>query len=122
MTSAEPAAVPAGSAQAVAGEPSAPRLSTLGRGPALWILIAMAAGIGLGRAIPGLNSAMAEVGIRGVPLPIAVAVATFGATSGQALSGVVGPLVELPVPVGLVRAALAWRRKFGADEAAATSP
>jgi len=45
-------------------------------------------------------------------LAIAVAIATYGATSGQALAGVVGPLIEVPVLVALVYVSLALRERF----------
>ncbi|EHK84437.1 arsenical-resistance protein [Rhodococcus pyridinivorans AK37] len=38
-----------------------------------------------------------------------MAIGTFGVTSGQALAGVVGPLIEVPVLVALVYVSLALR-------------
>lgn len=52
-------------------------------------------------------------------LAIAVAIATFGAASGQALAGVVGPLIEVPVLVALVYVSLALRHRFSAERSAA---
>jgi arsenite transporter len=45
-------------------------------------------------------------------LAIAVAIATYGPTSGQALAGVVGPLIEVPVLVALVYVSLQLRKRF----------
>jgi len=49
-------------------------------------------------------------------LAIAVAIGVFGVSSGQALAGVVGPLIEVPVLVALVYVALWARRRYYATD------
>ena len=69
-----------------------------------FVSLALSRGVGLNYA-KSTSVAFTAAG-NNFELAIAVSIGTFGIASGQALAGVVGPLIEVPVLVGLVYVAL----------------
>jgi arsenical-resistance protein len=84
----------------------------------VYFVVVLTAGMLLGRALglgyPRTTTLAFTAAGNNFELAIAVTIATFGVASGQALAGVVGPLIEVPVLVGLVYVALSARRWFPA--------
>ncbi|WP_114907635.1 ACR3 family arsenite efflux transporter [Ornithinimicrobium murale] len=78
--------------------------------------VGFAVGKGLGLSYERTTTLAFTAAGNNFELAIAVAIATFGVTSGQALAGVVGPLIEVPVLVGLVYVSLALRDRFPHQE------
>ncbi|MBU1227993.1 MAG: ACR3 family arsenite efflux transporter [Actinobacteria bacterium] len=77
----------------------------------MWV-ISFAIGLRLGIGYPRNTSIAFTAASNNFELAIAVAIGVYGVTSGPALAGVVGPLIEVPVLVGLVYVALWARRRF----------
>lgn len=84
-----------------------------------YFVLVFVAGMVLGRVLnlgyPRTTTLAFTAAGNNFELAIAVAIGTFGVTSGQALAGVVGPLIEVPVLVALVYAALWARSRFFPD-------
>ena len=74
--------------------------------------VAFGLGLRLGIGYPRNTTLAFTAASNNFELAIAVAIGVYGVTSGQALAGVVGPLIEVPVLVGLVYVALWARRRF----------
>jgi ACR3 family arsenite transporter len=73
-------------------------------------------GLRLGMGYPRNTTLAFTAASNNFELAIAVAIGVYGVTSGQALAGVVGPLIEVPVLVGLVYVALWARSRFYGGE------
>ena len=89
----------------------------------MWV-VSFAIGLRLRIGYPRNTTLAFTAASNNFELAIAVAIGVYGVTSGQALAGVVGPLIEVPVLVGLVYVALWARERFypAADRTVAEMP
>jgi len=77
--------------------------------------VAFAAGAAIGLGYERTAAMAMTAAGNNFELAIAVSIGTFGIASGQALAGVVGPLIEVPILVGLAYLSLRLRGRFGGE-------
>ena len=91
----------------------------------VYFLVVFSASLMVGRALklgyPRSTTLAFTAAGNNFELAIAVAIGTFGVTSGQALAGVVGPLIEVPVLVALVYVSL-WARRHLFPDSSPSGP
>ena len=91
----------------------------------VYFLVVFSASLLVGRALklgyPRSTTLAFTAAGNNFELAIAVAIGTFGVTSGQALAGVVGPLIEVPVLVALVYVSL-WARRHLFPDSSPSGP